>query len=256
MNEYKISIITVCYNAERFIIPTIKSVVNQSFRSFEYLIIDGQSGDATVEHIRGFQKEFPMRLISEPDNGVYDAMNKGLRHAKGEYVLFLNSGDELSSPDTLAKIFSQNKDADLYYGETNIIDETRKIIGTRSGLTSRKLPKVLSKKSFLSGQVVSHQSFIPKRSLCPGFNLKYSCSADIDWMITITEKSTATINTGMVVTNYLQGGISDTRLLKCWQERLMIMLTHFGFFNTVLSHVKFVLRFVKYGKYRETDTQL
>src|SRR5271157_3624714 len=99
----KISIITVVYNGEKVLLRTIESIANQTFRDIEYIIIDGSSKDGTVGIIENNNHSIT-KWISEPDKGLYDAMNKGLRMARGEYVLFLNAGDQFYEKNTLAKI--------------------------------------------------------------------------------------------------------------------------------------------------------
>ena len=253
MSGKDLSIITVTFNAEKFILPTIESVINQTYRDFEYLVIDGKSSDDTTAIIQK-HKDHIDHFISESDQGVYDAMNKGLKLAKGKYVLFLNAGDEFSTPTVLENIFNQQPNADLYYGETQIINQDRKILGTRSELTSRKLPDQLKKESFLQGQVVSHQSFIAKKSLCLLYNLKYKCSADIDWMLQIVSKSTEIKNVNQPISKYLQGGISDRQLGRCWSERLMILLKYFNPIQVLKAHIQFLVRFLYWGRYRSNKT--
>lgn len=248
----QLSIITVVYNGKEHIAPTIESVIGQNFDRIDYIIIDGSSNDGTLEIIESYKVKYPIHLLSEPDRGIYDAMNKGLNIAKGEYVLFLNAGDELASSDILSTIFKDSTNADIYYGETNILNTDRRIIGTRTELTSRKLPAQLKKKDFLNGQVVSHQSFMPKRALCELYNLKYKCSADIDWMLKIISNSKRIVNVNQPVSNYLQGGISDRLLLRCWWERFSILLRHFNSWQVFISHIKFVERFLRIGKYHSS----
>ncbi len=255
MPKIDLSIITVTYNAEKFVASTIISVANQTFEDFEYILIDGQSTDQTPTILNEYNNEIDV-LVIEPDQGVYDAMNKGLELAKGDYVLFLNAGDEFSGSTVLADVFKSKVDSDLdldpdiIYGETNIINQDRQVIGTRSELTSRKLPDQLGKRDFLNGQVVSHQSFIAKRFLCKPYDLKYKCSADIDWMMQIISESKRIINVNQSIANYLQGGISDTKLGVCWKERFIIMLKYFDLSSVIISHLKFVIRFLRIGRYR------
>lgn len=258
MSKVTLSIITVTYNAEKYIEPTIKSVISQSFKDYEYLIVDGASTDSTIKIIDRYKDKID-QVISEKDLGVYDGMNKGLRVATGKYVLFLNAGDELSSETILSDIFDSHSDTDshsdyepdIIYGETNIINLNRQVIGTRSGLTSRKLPVRLEKKDFLNGQVVSHQSFIPKRNLTKPYDIKYKCSADIDWMLQIVSRSSMIKNQNQSISNYLQGGISDKQLGRCWKERLFILLKYFDLILVVKSHIKFAGRFLVWGRYRQ-----
>ncbi|MFY0607743.1 MAG: glycosyltransferase [Cyclobacteriaceae bacterium] len=249
MASPKISIITVTFNAELYLEPTIQSVISQNFESLEYIVVDGNSSDRTMDIIDKYHDKIDT-LIRETDHGVYDAMNKGLKLAKGEYVLFLNAGDELASDKTLEKIFKQVSNPDLIYGETLIIDINRKTIGTRTNLTSRKLPEALSKRDFLNGQVVSHQSFIPKRSLCPQYDLQYRCSADIDWMLRIMSKVNFIHKSEESISKYLQGGISDRNLKTCWMERLNIMLKHFNPIVVMIKHIEFGIRYLRIGAYK------
>ncbi|MDE6297409.1 MAG: glycosyltransferase, partial [Muribaculaceae bacterium] len=118
MNNPLISIITITYNAEKELPATIESVLKQSCTDFEHLIIDGASTDKTLEIAR---KNPDARIISEKDNGLYDAMNKGIKHAHGKYLLFLNAGDSFRNSDSLAEYASAaEKDYDIIYGDTMI----------------------------------------------------------------------------------------------------------------------------------------
>ena len=111
MSAPVLSVITVCYNSSNVLPATIDSLLIQTWTQFEYLVIDGASKDETgplLDHTRSLflEKKIPFRSVSEPDKGIYDAMNKGVRMARGKWLLFLNAGDLLASPDTLEKIFS------------------------------------------------------------------------------------------------------------------------------------------------------
>lgn len=101
----KISIITVCYNAENEIEKTIESVIKQTFNDFEYIIIDGSSTDSTLNIVNSY-KSYIQQIISEPDKGIYDAMNKGIKMANGEWVIMMNAGDQFASNTVLDEIFS------------------------------------------------------------------------------------------------------------------------------------------------------
>ena len=125
MGKPLISVITVCLNAEKLIENTIKSILNQDFAGFEYLIMDGLSSDSTVEIAEKYserfaEKEVCFRIISERDNGLYDAMNKGIAHAQGDWINFLNSGDLFIDKFVLQHCMelSQNTKADVLYGNS------------------------------------------------------------------------------------------------------------------------------------------
>lgn len=115
----KLSIITINYNNLEGLRQTIASVVGQTFHDFEYIIVDGDSTDGSKEFVSETAKKYPnlvAHAISEPDSGIYNAMNKGIRLAKGEYCLFLNSGDRLYLPTTIEEVFSNNLVEDIVYG--------------------------------------------------------------------------------------------------------------------------------------------
>ena len=182
-------------------------------------------------------------IISEPDQGIYDAMNKGLRIARGNYVLFLNSADRFYERTTLEKVFSMDR-ADIYYGETAFYDNSDKFLGFRSKITTRKLPPKLTHLNFLMGMPVSHQSFIVRSGISGEFNTLFSCSADIDWCIRALKKSNNTINTGNIISKYLIGGHSHKNRKKCWLERFKILKQHFGLIQALVYQFFIALRFI------------
>ena len=112
-----ITIITVCRNAEAAIEKTIQSVIKQNYPQIEYIIIDGRSTDRTLEIIGSYEDKYPIKVISEPDHGIYDAMNKGLSYATGDYIQFLNAGDTLLEETTIEQVVNliQGKKADIFY---------------------------------------------------------------------------------------------------------------------------------------------
>lgn len=147
-----------------------------------------------------------MRYLSEPDKGLYDAMNKGLRMATGDFVWFLNCGDQLHAPDTVARCAAlAGPETDVLYGETLLVDDARKPAGTMSELSTRKLPARLHWRQYLGGMLVVHQSFVPRRALAPEYVMDNLC-ADYDWCIKILKNSRENQNTGLVMSDYLMGG--------------------------------------------------
>lgn len=235
-----ISIITVVYNDVIHIEGTIRSVLEQSYSNIEYLIIDGASKDGTLDLIQKYASKIS-RLISEPDKGIYDAMNKGLALASGDYVLFLNSGDRLYHPGLFTQIFNELGDSfpDVIYGETMIVAED----GTEIGLRRLKAPEILSWKSLQNGMVVCHQSFLAKRALAPVYDARYRLSADFEWMLSILKKAGSIHNTHQIVAAFLDGGTSKNNIIKSLKERFRIMSEHYGFFSTLFQHVLIGLRF-------------
>ncbi|MCP4122231.1 MAG: glycosyltransferase, partial [Bacteroidetes bacterium] len=169
-----LSIITVTYNCAELIRPTLDSILKSKPDGLEYIVIDGASTDGTVDIIRSFGKDIDL-IVSEPDSGIYNAMNNGLRVATGEYVLYINAGDLLYTNKVFPAIADQmgKSNSDIYFGDTMLMDNSGRELGLRSSASSRALPSTLNWRSLERGMVVSHQSFIVKRSIAPLYQLKY-----------------------------------------------------------------------------------
>jgi glycosyltransferase involved in cell wall biosynthesis len=253
-----VSIITVTYQASAVLQQTIQSVLVQSANQFEYLVIDGGSTDGTIDILKKSeswfkQKKMTFQWQSEPDTGLYDAMNKGLKLAKGRYVWFMNAGDEISDPETLSTVFTYltheiDTSPDFLYGETMIIGANHQLIGPRR----LKAPKKLTWKSFKLGMLVCHQSMIVKRELAPWFNLKYRYSADYDWTIRCLIASKQIVNTNRVLAYFMDGGLTNQKMGASLKERFKIMAGYFGLTSTLVSHGWFAVRAIafkiKYGR--------
>ena len=222
----KFSIITITYNAASVIEPTLASVAAQTYRNFEYLLIDGGSSDDTVAKAQASGIEFA-HIVSERDNGLYDAMNKGIKLAKGDYLCFLNAGDAFHSSDTLDKIVAAIPDGtslpDVLYGETAEVDENRNFVRMRR----LRAPEKLHWTSFKQGMLVCHQAFYARRDLVPMYDLKYRLSADVDWCIKIMKRSENMVNVGFTVVDYLQNGLSLQNHRASLIERFKIMCKHY-----------------------------
>jgi glycosyltransferase involved in cell wall biosynthesis len=234
----KISIITVVFNGEALLERTIKSVLEQTYANIEYVIIDGASTDSTLRIIENYNTKIAS-LISEKDNGIYDAMNKGLKAATGDYVLFLNAGDELFASNTLSQIFEKQNNADVYYGNTLVTNTS----GTPVGDRRLAPPQTLDWKSLKYGMCVSHQSFIAKRLLCSPYDTNYRIAADIDWVISVLKKSTSVVNTELYISKFLEGGASNKHQMQGLQERFKIMVKHYGLVATLWNHFYIIARY-------------
>lgn len=232
-----LSIITVCYNAERSIARTLRSVAAQDFSDFEYLIIDGASRDNTLGLV---QEIYPQAVVlSEPDSGIYDAMNKGLKRAAGRYVMFLNAGDALWDAHTLTNTFTGNTEVDIIYGDTMIVDAE----GHELGLRRLRPPKELTWKSFSDGMLVCHQAFIVRRELAPDYNLQYRFSADFDWCIRSLLKANGCRLVGSPpLVRYLNEGITTQNRYRSLWERFRIMSRHYGLAKATAKHITFFFR--------------
>jgi len=240
------SIITVVYNGEALLAGTMESVRCQTYVDVEYIVVDGASKDGTVKIIQEYAAKMPhLRWISEPDMGLYDAMNKGLRMASGDFVQFLNAGDWLYAPDTLEKMAGYiTPQTGVLYGETMLVDDARIPQGTMSELSTRRCPLNLNWKNYLGGMLVVHQSFVPRRSLAPEYRATAELCADYDWCIEILKKSPENIYVDGILTNYLMGGLSKKRHKQSLRNRFDVMRYHFGLLPTLLAHVWVVIRAV------------
>lgn len=236
-----LSIITVVYNARPLLLKTMESVWQQTYSPIEYILIDGASTDGTAELLTSYRSRLSC-LISEPDTGIYDAMNKGLALATGDYVLFLNAGDALADADVIEKIFKENDHADLYYGQVMLINGLGESLGERR----HRPPAALTWKSFKMGMLVSHQAFIPSRSITSAFRTDLKISADIDWCIECMKKASSIVNTKLIISKYLTGGLSRQNTIRSWRERFAVMKKHYGLMTTLVSHLRIVLRFTGY----------
>ena len=237
----KFSIITVTYNAASVIMPTLESVIAQGYTDYEYILVDGGSKDDTVAIAKASGIQFA-HVISERDKGIYDAMNKGISLATGDYLCFLNAGDAFYAPDTLqtiaGAIADENELPDVLYGETAEVDDSRKFVRMRR----LQAPEKLDWRSFRNGMLVCHQAFYARRGIAPMYDLKYHLSADVDWCIKVMKRAKKMVNVNATVVNYLQNGIS----LQCHRqsliERFKIMSKHYGLLPTIGKHIWFVIR--------------
>ena len=245
----KLSVITIVYNNVKDIERTMLSVLNQSYSNIEYILIDGASTDGTVEKINNYKDRLAF-FVSEQDRGIYDAMNKGLALATGDYVLFMNSGDEIYAPETVAEVFAAAPSGDIYYGETEMYDQNWKSLGQRR----HRAPEHFDWHSFKFGMNVSHQAIYIKRSLTNPFDLKYKFSSDIDWIIKAAKKSSNIVNTHLYVAKYLVGGISKKKHLESLRERFQILTYYYGFIPTVINHFFIALNLAQYFlRHRRTN---
>lgn len=233
------SIITVTYNAERTLPRTLASVREQAFTDYEYIVVDGASSDSTVQLATdaGIQ---PSRIVSEPDNGLYDAMNKGIDLAKGKYLIFLNAGDTFHSADTLRRIAGLTaSEPGIIYGQTDIVDSDGRYLSKRH-LTA---PEHLTLDSFKNGMMVCHQAFVALRALAPRYDLKWRYSSDYDWCIKCLQKSRHNVYVGAEpIINYLSQGVTSANHRASLIERMRIMSYYYGWFGTTLRHIKFIFR--------------
>jgi len=207
--------------------------------------------DAYIAQSNAAENGHQIQVTSEPDKGIYDAMNKGLRSMSGDYVCFLNAGDFLPAPDTASKI-AETVNGQLpavLYGDTDIVD------GEGRFLHHRRLapPENLTWKSFRQGMLVCHQAFYARAdyAIATPYDMQYRYSADVDWCIRVmkaaAKENVPLLNLHMVVANYTQEGQTTLHHRESLMERYRVMEHHYGRVQTLLLHCWFAVRaFLKY----------
>lgn len=223
-SEVVFSIITVCFNAEKEIRSTMESVLRQNFKNFEYIVVDGASTDSTVAIVQEYAgKDTRIKWHSEPDSGVFNAMNKGIGYARGDFLLFLNAGDEFHSEDVLTKASKVAEGADIIIGDV--------AFKTESGLAKRIYPvgeELLE--NLKRGDCVCHQVvFASEESLKDGFDERYTTCADYDWICRQMNAGRRTVKLDIVVTDYDITGITfQTKYQKIhWKEYFEVIGRNF-----------------------------
>ena len=251
----RITYVTITYNAASVLQRTLDSVLSQDYPDILHLIIDGASTDDTMQLVNDYiersnaaENGHSIQVTSEPDKGIYDAMNKGLRSITGDYVCFLNAGDFLPAPDTVSKIVEKVGEPlpAVLYGDTDIVD------GEGRFLHHRRLapPEHLSWKSFRQGMLVCHQAFYARTdfAIATPYDQRYRYSADVDWCIRVmkaaAKEKVPLLNLKMVVANYTEEGQTTLHHRESLWERYHVMEHHYGRLQTFLLHLWFALRSV------------
>lgn len=196
----KISVITVCYNAEKTIENTIKSVINQNYKDLEYIIIDGGSTDGTASLIAKYQENFPITFISEPDKGIYDAMNKGANLASGDYLNFMNSGDSFFNNTVISDAIPfLEKSYDIVYGNVEVIYKNFKLI--------KKEPEP----KYLWMGPVNHQSSFIKRETMEKYkyNTDNKLVADFEFFLNVYYHDGKILKINKTIASYANDGITQ-----------------------------------------------
>ena len=251
------SVVTITYNAAAVLRPTLDSVMMQDYPNVEHLIIDGASTDETLAIAKAYQQQSDeaetghvVKIQSEPDKGLYDAMNKGLRLATGDYIVFMNAGDRFPEADTLDKVMLAAVVGDgeerpaVLFGNTDIIDDKGNF------LYHRRLspPERLTWRSFRYGMVVCHQAFYARTDIARSlpYDTTFRYSADVDWCIRVMKEGERQHlllrNIHAVVANYMEEGQTTIHHKDSLKERFEVMRRHYGLLTTVLLHAWFAVR--------------
>lgn len=212
-----ISIITVTYNAEKYIAQTMQSVLNQTYPNIEYLIIDGGSTDRTLEIIKNYELKikFQFRWISEKDNGIYDAMNKGIALASGSLIGILNASDyyEPNAVETVVNAYSHNCDAGIFHGNMNMLNEN----GT---FFKQKKPNT-NLDELYKGMRLWHPSFFVAKPVYEKqglFDTQFKIAADFDFALRCYLAGVKFVYIDTVITHFRKGGVSSKREIEAHKE--------------------------------------
>lgn len=255
-----ISVATVTYNAAPLLAKTIASVEAQTYTHIEHIVVDGNSTDNTLHTLHEYQKRNSLRAtpiainaLSEPDHGIYDAMNKALRMAKGDYILFMNAGDMFHDDEVLAEVVARAQASQaatgqlpaVLYGLTHIVDAQGQFLRPRH-LT----PPVagLHWHDYAQGMLVCHQAFFALTTWAKEqpYDSRYRLSADYDWCLRLLQRAAteqrAVVNSGIVVANYLHEGATTRHHWRSLRERFAIMRHHYGLSRTLWQHFRFLFR--------------
>ena len=222
MINKKVSIIVVSLNTKHLFFKTVISIIAQSYKKKEIIVVDGNSTDGTVDTIKKMKKHFS-KIIIEKDKGIYDAMNKGSRLASGDWIIYLNSGDVFFNKNVLSHIFQQSfKNKDILFGNTFVKNK---------GVNYFSHGKFFSKKTIC--MPFCHQSVLVKTSIIKKnkFSLKYRYASDFDFFLRCFARKKIFYDSKLTIATVLAQGLSDNSRQKVYSENIKILSNHnYGFF--------------------------
>ncbi|WP_457747006.1 glycosyltransferase family 2 protein [Sulfurimonas sp.] len=249
-----ITVVTVVYNDREGLVNTATSIQNQIYKNYEHIIIDGNSTDGTVEYIQSLSGG-NVKYISEKDKGIYDAMNKGVQIARGEYILFLNAGDTFYSENVLNNI--ANKVEELHnrpkiiYGSAYLYDTNNKFLTILKPLKFNK-----TNLDRFATRVVCHQSIFVARKSMIMYSDKYRLKSELNWYYdlvkTIDDKYIYKVDE--IICNYYLGGTGDKHFWENFFERIAVAKQHNNIFVFIglipyfMISIIFRLRRIVFGK--------
>lgn len=246
----KITLITVCFNSEKTIKDTLESVLKQTYKDYEYLIVDGKSKDNTLDIIKEYEPKFKGRLkwISEKDKGLYDAMNKGIKLSTGDVIGILNSDDIFASDNvlkTIANAFKKKK-CDASYSDLVFMDEETMKIPERYFISKTGNYKL--------GWHPPHPTLYVKKEIYDKFGLynqDYRIAADYDFMLRIMKNNVKMTYIPEVLIHMRSGGVSTNGIkgyIKSFKESLFVLKNNdikFAFFVNTIRTIKVILQGIK-----------
>ncbi|MGJ0329145.1 glycosyltransferase [Aliarcobacter cryaerophilus] len=240
-NLPKVTVITITYNAEKYLEETIKSVIEQDYPNIEYIIIDGASSDGTIDIIKNYEK-YLSYWISEPDSGIYDAMNKGIDVATGEWINFMNAGDSFCEENTISRVINNlEEDTDIISGDIYYIEENNKLYRKAKGLNHK-----------FEGMFCFHQTMFTKIEIMKKykFNTTFKIAGDYNFILKCAIKKYKFQFVNFPVANFLSGGLSEANTTHAVIESLVIQSNYIK----DPSHI-FTLSSFQYLKKQDTSNE-
>lgn len=243
----RITVVTVCRNAENEIKRTIVSILNQNFNDYEYIIVDGKSEDNTMSIINSFLPNGRVTVISEEDDGIYDAMNKGIKKARGEYIIFMNAGDVFYDANVLVDI-EDYLDKDVVYGDVIRVK-------TEGDITEKYKGPFIEMRLFLAGRMMCHQSMFVRTSLMKDypFDTNYRITADYNLAVKLYSLGKSFKHVDRVICRFdSMNGVSSQSENNDFMraEDDMTLKSFFPCWFVLLYIPKFLVRSVKRAKER------
>ena len=236
----KVSVVTVCYNADIFIENAIGSVLSQSYKNIEYIIVDGNSQDSTMKIVHKY-KDRISKIICEKDNGIYDAMNKGVAASTGDILYFLNADDEFYSDTVVEEVvdeFWKDQKVEIIYGNIILTTGPMDFIQYTPNIHNM----IINRKGDFLARPFAQQRVFARRRVFERvglFNAKYRINGDLDWLLSCYEKSIDMRYINKFIANMFAGGVSsrESRLIK--KETFEIVHIHFSVWIYLFYVIKY-----------------
>jgi glycosyltransferase involved in cell wall biosynthesis len=249
-----VSIITICLNIVDTIERTLSSIFQQTYKDYELIVIDGGSTDGTLEIIRKYNNLISV-FVSEPDKGIYNAMNKGLSHANGEFVFFLNGGDTFFSCQVLGDVFLRKPDFDILYGDIALIYGNQIEIYT----TPSKVNRIQLFKRTLPHQCVFYSKRMFNKRI---YNENYQISADYEHLLYCFLREKAKFKkVDLVISNFYMDGVStnlkitsllENEIIRKRMFDIIFRLKHdttlsqrLNHYNMIMTHPRYIAGWIK-----------
>jgi len=228
-----ITVITVVFNGEEYLEQTIHSVINQSYDNVEYIIIDGDSTDGTLDIVKKYESQIDY-WVSENDKGIYDAMNKGIKVSTGKWINFMNAGDRFFNTETIFNICIHiDKRVDLLYGDTEMRYKT--FVRERKA----DIPKTIKKRMPFGHQSMFVKTKVHKNNL---YNIKYTICADYDFACAVYQKNIFFKKVDFVLSSCSTDGLSDIQNIRRTKQSAEIAYRYFPILSVKFYHQKNILK--------------